>query len=213
MASATQDLDLFVRDALARGASKDTVASALASAGWSSEQVTRALAAFADVDFVVPVPKPRASLSAREAFLYLLLFASLYVAAWHLGSLLFDLLNRAFPDAGDPAWALRRSAESIRWSTASVIIALPVFLWIARMLSREVARDPLKRLSPVRRWLTYLTLFLAAVALTGDMITLVYNVLGGELTMRFVLKVLVVAAIAGAIFSYYLLDLRREERA
>jgi uncharacterized membrane protein YraQ (UPF0718 family) len=76
-----------------------------------------------------------------------------------------------------------------------------------------VARDPLKRLSPVRRWLTYLTLFLAATALTGDMITLVYNALGGELSLRFALKVLVVAAIAGSIFSYYLLDLRREERA
>jgi hypothetical protein len=213
VASATQDLELFVRDALAKGASKASVGTTLAAAGWTSEQVERALAAYADIDFVVPVPKPRASLSAREAFLYLVLFASLYVAAWHLGSLLFDLLNRALPDAADPAWELRRSASSMRWSTASVIIALPVFLWVARLLAIEVARDPLKRLSPVRRWLTYLTLFLAATALTGDMITLVYNALGGELSLRFALKVLVVAAIAGSIFSYYLLDLRREERA
>jgi len=44
------------------------------------------------------------------------------------------------------------------------------------------------------------------------MITLVYNVLGGELTVRFVLKVLVAAAIAGSIFGWYLVDLRREER-
>jgi hypothetical protein len=32
------------------------------------------------------------------------------------------------------------------------------------------------------------------------------------LTIRFVLKVLVAAVIAGAIFGYYLLDLRREEK-
>ena len=64
----------------------------------------------------------------------------------------------------------------------------------------------------MRRWLTYLTLFLAAVVLVGDMITLVYNVLGGELTVRFVLKVLVAALIAGSIFGWYLVDLRREER-
>ena len=65
----------------------------------------------------------------------------------------------------------------------------------------------------MRRWLTYLTLFLAAIALVSDMITLVYNLLGGELTLRFVLKVVIVGAIAGSIFSYYLLDLRRGEHA
>ena len=46
----------------------------------------------------------------------------------------------------------------------------------------------------------------------GDLITLVYNVLGGELTVRFVLKVITVAAIASTVFGYYLWDLRREER-
>ncbi|MNC98380.1 hypothetical protein D3C83_163200 [compost metagenome] len=64
----------------------------------------------------------------------------------------------------------------------------------------------------MRRWLTYLTLFLAAAVLIGDMITLVYNALGGEITIRFALKVLVAAVISGAIFGFYLRDLRREER-
>ena len=75
-----------------------------------------------------------------------------------------------------------------------------------------MARSPAKRLSAVRRWLTYVTLFLAATVLIGDLITLVYNLLGGELSLRFVLKVLVVGTIAGAIFGYYLRDLRREEK-
>ena len=56
-----------------------------------------------------------------------------------------------------------------------------------------------------------MTLVIAAGALIGDTTTLVYNLLGGELTLRFVLKVLVVAFIAGGIFGYYLWDLRREE--
>ena len=212
MASPTQDLDLFVRDALARGESREAIASALAGAGWPPEQVKGALDGWAEVPFAVPVPKPRPYLSPREAFLYLVLFASLYVAAWHLGSLLFDLVNHAFPDPADPQYMVQAFGSSVRWSTASVIIAFPVFLFVARHLSRELARNPVKRLSAVRRWLTYLTLFLAAVVLVGDMITLVYNVLGGELTVRFVLKVLVAAAIAGSIFGWYLVDLRREER-
>jgi hypothetical protein len=38
------------------------------------------------------------------------------------------------------------------------------------------------------------------------------GVLGGEATTRFLLKVLVVAAIAGTGFGWYLWDLRREEK-
>ena len=207
------ELESFVREALMKGASKDRIAATLGEAGWSSEQVSRALLAYADTAFVVPVPRPRATLSAREAFFYLVLFASLYTAAWSLGDLLFEMLNRALPDAADPAYMATRLDESMRWSTASLIIALPLYLWIARLLAREVTRDPLARLSPVRRWLTYLTLFLASIALVSDMITLVYHLLGGEITLRFLLKVLVVAAIAGSIFGYYLSDLRRGETA
>ena len=212
MAAATRELDLFVRDALAQGASKDEIAGVLADAAWPAEQVRSALDAYADVPFRVPVPRPRPYLSAREAFLYLVLFASLYVAAWNLGRLLFDLINHAFPDPADPQYAVQRLGSSIRWATASVIIAFPVFLFVARHLARELARNPVKRLSAVRRWLTYLTLFIAAVALVGDLIALVYRLLGGELSLRFVLKVLVVGVIAGGVFGYYLGELRREER-
>ncbi len=210
--AATQDLEHFVRDALAKGVSRPDIESALAAAGWPPEQSRDALHAYADIAFPVPVPRPRPYLSAREAFLYLLLFTTLYVAAWNLGSLLFDLINRAFPDPADNSYMVGRLGASIRWSTASIIIAFPMFLYVARYLSRDLARSPVKRLSAVRRWLTYLTLFIAAGVLIGDMITLVYNMLGGELSIRFVLKVLVAAVIAGTIFGYYLHDLRREEQ-
>lgn len=212
MSAATRDLELFVREALLRGQPRPAIESALAEAGWPPEQVRDALEAYAPVEFPVPVPRPRPYLSAREAFLYLLLFASLYVWAYHLGDLLFDLLNRALPDPADPAWQRMRADQSMRMSVASLVIAFPLFLFVARLLSRELARNPAKRQSVVRRWLTYMTLFLAAGVLVGDMIALVYHLLGGELTLRFGLKVLVVAAIAGGVFGFYLTDLRREER-
>jgi hypothetical protein len=212
MAIATRDLELFVRDALASGQPRPAIEAALASAGWPVEQVRDALDAYADVAFPVPVPKPRPYLSAREAFLYLVLFATLYVSAYHLGSLLFDLINHALPDPADARYAVMNLGASMRWSVASLIVAFPVFLFVARLLARELARSPVKRLSAVRRWLTYITLFLAAGIVVGDLIAAVYNVLGGELTLRFALKVLVVGVIAGSVFAYYLLDLRREER-
>ena len=212
MAAPTQDLDVFVRDALARGETRTTIATALASAGWPPEQVQAALGAWAEVPFAVPVPKPRPYLSPREAFLYLVLFATLYLSAWHLGSLLFDLINAAIPDPADQRFQAGMRDDSMRFSVASLVIAFPIYLFVARLLARELARNPVKRLSAVRRWLTYLTLFLAVTVLVCDLIALVHSLLGGDLTLRFVLKVLVVGAIAGGIFGFYLADLRREER-
>lgn len=210
MTSATQDLELFVRDALMRGQSKEGIKKAMLEAGWSVEQASTALGAYADVPFAVPVPRPRAQLSAREAFLYLLLFTTLYLSCYHLGSLVFDLINRAYPDPADRTYRLL--GDSLRWSIAYLIISFPVFVFLANYIGKDVGRHPIKRLSPVRRWLTYLTLFVAAGALIGDLTTLVYSVLAGELTVRITLKVLVVVVIAGAVFGYYLTDLRREEQ-
>ena len=53
--------------------------------------------------------------------------------------------------------------------------------------------------------------YLAAGVLIGDMTVLVYSLLGGGLSARFLLKVLVVALIAGTAFGWYLQDLRRDE--
>jgi hypothetical protein len=162
------------------------------------------------VEFAVPVPRPRPYLSARDAFVYLVLFTTLYLNAYHFGSLLFQLINRAFPDAATPYD--NGVSQSIRWSVASIIIAFPVFLWFSAKIRGEVTRQPVKRQSAVRRWLTYLTLFVAAVVLICDLITLVDGLLGGEITVRFALKVIVAAVIACVVFGYYLWDLRGDER-
>ncbi|MFC4726946.1 DUF5671 domain-containing protein [Coralloluteibacterium thermophilus] len=211
MAAGSRELDAFVRDALQRGIPRAEVEAVLVRAGWPAERVRTALDAWVDLDFPIPVPHPRQSLSARDSFLHLLLFATLYISAWHLGSLLFDLVNLAFPDSAELAHAAQQRANSMRWSIASLTIAFPVFVFMARLLARELAADPDRRRSAVRQWLTWLTLFVAALVLIGDMIALVHGLLGGGLTVRFVLKAAIVAAIAGTVFGWYLRDLRRGE--
>ena len=208
----SEELVGFVKDALARGLSRPQIEDVLRQAGWGKEQVNGALGSFATVEFPLPVPRPRPSLSAREAFLYLLLFTTLYIVAFSLGNLAFQFIDRAFPDPASRVEE-RYVREAIRWSVSYLIVAFPVFLFMSRLTRREVAQDPVKRSSPVRRWLTYLTLFVSACVLIGDVVALVYNLLGGELAVRFVLKVLTVGLIAGAAFWYYLSDLRVEETA
>ena len=213
---AQAQLVVFVESALRAGQPRDAVRAALEQAGWSKDQVADALAHYADVAFAVPVPRPRAQVSARDAFWYLLMFGALYTSAYYLGDLLFGFINLAYPDEVNSSYYGNRIEyveSGIRWATAAVIVAFPLFLFAALRIGKEVAADPTRRNSAMRKWLTYITLLVAASAIVGDGITLVYNLLGGELTVRFILKVVVAAVIASAVFGYYTWSMRRDDEA
>jgi hypothetical protein len=207
------DLTSFVKEGLQRGIPRTQLDDALRNAGWDRNQVSTALNQFAEVDFAIPVPRPTPYLDARDAFLCAVMFGALYFGAYSLGVVIFELIDRAFPDPSARAYAAEWADASLRWSLSSLIVAFPVFLYVARLTAREQQGDRAKRITRVRRTITYLTLFIAAMFLIGDVTMLVYNVLGGDMTVRFTLKVLTVALIAGAGFGHYLRELRVDEQS
>ncbi|MES2623878.1 MAG: DUF5671 domain-containing protein [Pseudomonadota bacterium] len=208
MADAT--LIQFVKEALHAGASRAETEQALLNAGWARDQVNAALDTFARVDFVVPVPVPRIQLSARDTFLYLVMFAMLYLSAYNLGNLLAQFVELAFPDEAFEPYGNYQNSE-IRFSTAALLIAFPVFLFVAALINKQIRVTPIRRLSGIRKWLTWLTLAIAACIIVGDLIYLLNSLLSGELTTRFILKALIVGLIAGAIFIYYLAEMRKDD--
>ena len=104
----------FVETSLRAGATKDEIQASLEKSGWSSDQIKESLACFADLEFVVPVPKPRVQLSARDAFRYLIIFGMLYVSGFYLGDLLFQFVNLAYPDHTEHN-RIESVYSSIRW--------------------------------------------------------------------------------------------------
>ena len=100
----------------------------------------------------------------------------------------------------------------MRGGIAGLVVASPIFFFLARFLSKARQKDPELQRSQIRKWLTYLTLVAAGATLVGDAISLVYNLLEGDLTLRFVLKSIVVAMIAGAIFIYLIRDAESGDR-
>lgn len=213
MPSQSEELRAYVRRAIEAGRTRAEIRDSLAAAGWEEAQIARALDAWAEVPGPLAVPRPHAQLSAREAFRYLLMFAALYLTAWHLGVLLFNLIEIAIPDPLDRDWRWLGRGDSIRWSVAALLVAAPLYTWLTLRTEHEMAADPVRRQSPVRQWLGHLTLFVAALIVIGALVTTIYNLLDGELTLRFALKVLTVAGIAGVIFGYYRAELRPEPRA
>ncbi|MBY0565503.1 MAG: hypothetical protein K2P58_15145 [Hyphomonadaceae bacterium] len=203
-------LDSFIREALNRNLPRERIKSELVAAGWTGREVDAALGEWAPSDIGIAVPKPKAYVSAREAFLYVVLFLLLGVVAWNLGSLLFALIDTAVPDALDVnPYAAEYRQPQIRQAISGLVVGAPLFAWLALHIGKQRRTNPAMQRSRVRKWLTYITLIIAACTLIGDAIALVYNFLSGDLTTRLALKLLVVAVIAGAIFLYFIRDAER----
>ena len=205
-----EQLDAFVKRGLEQRLDRARMEQALLQAGWPADQVRKALAAYVDVDFPIPVPRPLPSATTRDAFMYVIVLGTMVLCAYQFGALVFEIINRAVPDPMDVR-QIAYSGVGMRWSIATLIVAFPVFVVMSRLVDRAARLDPTKRASRIRRRLTYIVLFVASSVLIGDLTTLVYYFLGGEVTLRFFLKVLTVAAIAGSVFLHYVWDLRAAE--
>lgn len=149
-------------------------------------------------------------LGPRDVFLHLFAIITLYLSAINVGVIIFQALNIYLPDVLTNLGGNSSYKDTIRWAVASLVIAFPVYVWLNWFTEKELEKIPEKRELRTRKWLLYLTLFLAAVVIVADLITLVFNFLQGELTVRFVLKVITVFFISSAIFRYYLWSVRRE---
>lgn len=149
--------------------------------------------------------------SPRDVFLHLLAIITLYVSAGSFITLLFQYINILIPDALDQAGYYPRTASygTIRWAIASLVVIFPVYISTSWFLNQSYVASPAKRNLRIRKWLIYFTLFAAALIIIGDLVALLYNLLGGEFTTRFILKVLAVFFAAGSVFHYYFWDLRR----
>ena len=144
--------------------------------------------------------------NAKYFFIELGIIAALYISAVSFISFIFDIINYVFPDR--LAYSFDPYSSSIRFAISTIVIVFPIFVALSHMMWKLLSADVAARTLPVRKWLSYLTLFVAGGAVAGDLITLVNTFLGGEITMRFVFKVIAVLIIALAVFIYTLKDLK-----
>jgi hypothetical protein len=143
----------------------------------------------------------------RDFFMHVTTFTVLYFIAIALVTLLFTLIDYRFPDVlqgyyGDPY------SGPVRFGIAALIILSPLFVYLMKRIQNETRRAPERANLGVRKWLTYITLFIAGFTALGDAITLLYSFLGGSLAAPFMLKALTLFAVAGSAFAYFFLDLK-----
>ncbi|HEV7121640.1 MAG TPA: DUF5671 domain-containing protein [Candidatus Paceibacterota bacterium] len=152
-----------------------------------------------------PAPaSPASRTSPKDFFLWAGVIIALYGSVVSLIALLFQYINYAFPDAlagfSDPY------GGPVRIAMAAVIVLTPTLIVLLYLIRRSIEKEPGKANIWVRRWAVGLTLFIAAVTILIDLITLINTFLGGEITERFVLKVVVVLLIAAGVFMHFLAE-------
>lgn len=199
---AREELLRFVESAKERGLGDETIAGMLKASGWAENDAYGALRDYYQRSAGLEIPSRKGiAEGARDAFVYLLSFGTLGTWTVAAGALLFGVIEHLFPDKVlSPGYA---SPHASAQSLASVLVAFPVYLLVSRAAVRDARENPEKSDSPIRRWLTWLALLVAAGVVIGDLITFLAYLLRGEITIRFVLKVVTVLILAGGVFWYY----------
>ncbi len=149
-------------------------------------------------------------LGPKDFFMYLFAFGTLYASVVSLAMLLFAYIDKLVPDVLAYNYYGAIGFEQIRWPMAMLIVLVPIFLVLSHKIGNDIAMNPEKKESQLYRLMVYFTLFLAGMTLAIDLVAVIYSFLGGDITLRFVLKALVVFLIALDIFIYYRWHLRTD---
>lgn len=143
----------------------------------------------------------------RDFFLWAGAVIALYGSVFSFIALLFEYINSTFPDP--LAYYSDPYSSGARAAMAGVIVLVPTTVVLLRLIRQSITKDKTKAEVWVRRWALVLTIFLAVGTIVIDLITLLTTFLGGELSIRFGLKVAVVLLTALAVFAYAYADLKR----
>ncbi len=202
--NARNDVQQFIDSARAQGATDEVIVELLRGRGWPQVDVYRELADHFEGRSGLSIPAYKRSGSAKDAFLYLLSFATLATWTIGLGSVVFTLIEWWIKDPLTPSNPYAYSYYQIADSLACIIVAFPVYLLTMHFITRELRMHPEKLESSVRKWLTYIALLIACGFVVGDLITFLTYFLRGELSARFVTKVATVLVLSGGVFWYYM---------
>jgi len=139
----------------------------------------------------------------KDFFVTLGALVTLYIVIVSFLSLVFGIINHYLSDTisyyGD-------TLGTIRWTVSSLIILFPLFVYLSHLINKDIVVNPAKKNLWIKKWSTYLTLFLTGATVATDLVVLINTFLGGEITLRFILKVVAVLITALFVFSYYLYE-------
>lgn len=126
-------------------------------------------------------------------------------------NLFFSTLDKKFPDVLNASYQYGYSSydyESIRMALATLIIFFPIFLTVS-FFWKKIINQGLGHLDEIiKKWLIYILIFVSSLVVAIDLVTLVKYFVSGEITTRFILKVVAVLLVALFVGVHYIFELK-----
>jgi len=223
----TAELKTYIDKARDKKLSDEQITNSLISTGWPADQVTAALGG---TDLPVPPPPPTvAHVGMWTGFLYILFFISLYVLASSIGGIFDAWVDKVSPIPSNAAdlnsfssldlspfdllnfyMGGSDTASIIRGCMAAIFVSYPLFVILAVTLKRQLMKNPLVKNLRSRKILIYITLIATFLIMLGEIIMTAYNFLAGSFTENAIKHVFVTFLIAGAIFAYFISEVKND---
>jgi len=145
-------------------------------------------------------------LSVGYAFLSLGVLISLIVSVTSFLNLAFEILNKKFPDVLNGIYQYGYNSlqfEAARTFLSMLVIMFPTFLILAYFWKKKEKNGLGQYDEVIRKWLSYIIIFLSILIVVIDLIVLVRYFVSGEITFRFILKVLIAISGAKMVLLYF----------
>src|SRR3989344_6367631 len=151
------------------------------------------------------IQKPKTT--PKDFFLHLGAIVALYISVTSVLTLIFAIIDQIYPK---PFQYADLYASGVSLAMAMLIVAFPLYILFMRIISGIEKISPEKRELSVRKWLTFITLFVAGLVIAIDLIVLLQKFFAGEeITLAFALKVISIIIVLAAVFGFYLREIHR----
>ena len=144
----------------------------------------------------------------RDVFVFTLNFVALYISVIGSIVLAWGLADYLFQEKSNYG-----SSDAVRVAISMVVISFPIFMYLTSLISKKQGLGEMPKDSMLVKVLSYITLFVVAITAIIDLITILYNFLGGDLTAEVALKSLSLLAIVVLVFAYFRSNLQEQKQA
>lgn len=218
---ANPDLEKYIQNSREKKVPDEETKAALVKAGWAEEEVISALATKQSVSgssALPPPPVPRVGM--WIAFLYILLFISLYVNATAFSQMLKIIADNFIKDSLDKGYYSGYSyfsyflggSSEITFYLATLIVSFPIFAPLFLYLKKQQLTKPAIKNLHARKLLIYITLVGTFLIMVFDSISTVYGFLNGLATGRSLTHFAITMLVSGSIFLYYLFEVKEDRK-
>lgn len=174
--------------------------------GWKDSEISKHLNGNNSLNVPSP-PEQKTSTGAHLwiTFEYILMFISLYIVIFSIWYILFQLVGSwLLPDktTGSYGYYSYYSYGSTEKPLAALIVSLPIFSVLFLHLSRLENKKPELRKLIARKILIYITMLINFIIILASLITLVSELLDGNVTTISVVRIFLTIFLTSLVFAY-----------